>query len=78
MEIQSLKLELVNKIIHTEDQSVLIKINKMLSDEISEDWWDVLPKEVQESIMEGIKDVDEGRVYTHEFVIQEAKQKYGF
>ena len=61
MEIQSLKLELVNKIIHTEDQSVLIKINKMLSDKISEDWWDVLPKEVQESIMEGIKDVDEGR-----------------
>jgi predicted transcriptional regulator len=77
MEIQSLKLELVNKIIHTEDQSVLIKINKMLSDEISEDWWDVLPKEVQDSIMEGIKDVDEGKVYTHESVIQEAKQKYG-
>jgi len=77
MEIQSLKLDLVNKTIHTEDQSVLIKINKILSDEISEDWWDELPKEVQESIMEGIKDVDEGRVYTHKYVIQEAKQKYG-
>jgi hypothetical protein len=34
MKIHSLKLELVNKIIHTEDLSVLIKINKMLSDEI--------------------------------------------
>ena len=30
MDIQSLKLELVNNI-HTEDQSVLIKINKMLN-----------------------------------------------
>ncbi len=78
MEIQSLKLELVNKIIYTEDQSVLIKINKMLSDEVPEDWWYLLPKEVQESIMEGIKDVDAGRVYTHEYVMQEAKQKYGF
>ena len=78
MEIQSLKLELVNKIIHTEDQSVLNKINQLLSDEISEDWWDVLPKEVQESIMEGLKDVEEGRFYTHENVMQEAKQKYGF
>jgi hypothetical protein len=78
MKIHSLKLELVNKIIHTEDLSVLIKINKMLSDEILEDWWDLLPEEVQESIIEGIKDVDEGRVYTHEYVIQEAKQKYGF
>jgi predicted transcriptional regulator len=38
----------------------------------------LLPEEVQESIIEGIKDVDEGRVYTHEYVIQEAKQKYGF
>jgi TRAP-type C4-dicarboxylate transport system substrate-binding protein len=78
MEIQSLKLDLVNKIIHTEDQSVLIKINKILSDEISKDWWDELPKEVQESIFEGIKDVEEGRFYTHENVMQEAKQKYGF
>jgi predicted transcriptional regulator len=78
MEIQSLKLDLVNKIIHTEDQSVLIKINKMLSDEISGDWWDELHKEVQESIMEGLKDVEEGRFYTHENVMQEAKQKYGF
>ncbi|KAF0236242.1 MAG: hypothetical protein FD181_2895 [Prolixibacteraceae bacterium] len=78
MEIQSLKLDLVNKIIHTEDQSVLIKINKILSDEISGDWWDEFPKEVQESIMEEIKDVEEGRFYTHENVMQEAKQKYGF
>ena len=78
MEIQSLKLELVNKIIHTEDQSVLNKINQLLSDEISEDWWDVLPKEVQESIMEGLKDVEEGRFYTHENVMQEAKRKFGF
>ena len=77
MEIQSLKLELVNKIIHTEDQSVLIKINKMLSDEISEDWWDELPKELQESILEGIKDVEEGKLFTHDNVMQEAKQKYG-
>ena len=78
MEIQSLKLDLVNKIIHTENQSVLIKVNQLLRDEIKEDWWDELPKEVQESIMEGIKDVEEGRFYTHENVMQEAKQKYGF
>jgi predicted transcriptional regulator len=78
MDIQSLKLELVNKIIHTEKQSVLIKVNQLLHDEISEDWWDELPKEVQESVLEGIKDVNQGKLLTHEEVMQEAKQKYGF
>ena len=77
MDIQSLKLDLVNKIIHTEKQSVLIKINQLLNDEISEDWWNQLPKEVQDSVLEGIKDVNEGKLYTHEQVMQEAKQKYG-
>lgn len=77
MDIQSLKLDLVNKIIHTEKQSVLIKINQLLNDEISEDWWDQLPKEVQDSVLEGIKDVNEGKLYTHEQVMQEAKQKHG-
>jgi len=78
MDIQSLKLDLVNKIIHTENQSVLIKVNQLLRDEIKEDWWDELPKEVQESVLEGIKDVNQGKLYTHEEVMQEAKQKYGF
>ncbi len=78
MDIQSLKLDLVNKIIHTEKQSVLIKINQLLLNEITDDWWDDLPKEVQESVLEGIKDVNNGNLYTHEQVMQEAKQKYGF
>ncbi len=78
MDIQSLKLDLVNKIIHSKKRSVLIKVNQLLSDEISDDWWDELPKEVQESVLEGIKDVNEGKLYTHEQVMKEAKQKYGF
>jgi len=78
MDIQSLKLDLVNKIIHSKKRSVLIKVNQLLSDEISDDWWDELTKEVQESVLEGIKDVNEGKLYTHEQVMKEAKQKYGF
>ena len=78
MDIQSLKLELVNKIIRTEKQSLLIKINKIFQDEKSEDWWDLLPKEVRDSILEGVHDIQEGDLFTHEQVIREAKQKYGF
>jgi len=78
MDIQTLKLELVGKIVKTEKQSLLIEIDKLLQNEKSEDWWDELPQEVRDSILEGIEDVEHGNVYSHEQVIREAKQKYGF
>lgn len=78
MDIQTLKLDLVEKIIQTEKTSVLIKIKNLFQSEKTEDWWDNLPSEIQESIFEGLNDVKEGKVFTHEQVISEAKQKYGF
>jgi predicted transcriptional regulator len=78
MDIQTLKLDLVEKIIQTDKPSILIKIRKLLQTEKTEDWWDNLPQEIQESIFEGLNDLKEGNLYTHEQVISEAKQKYGF
>ena len=78
MDIQTLKLDLVEKIIQTEKPAVLLQINKILQKNTNEDWWEKLPPEIQESIMEGLKDVEEGNTYSHEQVVQEAKQKYGF
>jgi hypothetical protein len=78
MDIQALKLHLVEKIINTERPSLLVKISKLLQNEKTEDWWNDLPSEVQVSIMDGIKDVKEGNILTHDQVIREAKQKYGF
>ena len=46
--------------------------------EVEKDWWNQLPHEVQDSIFEGIRDIEKGNVFTHDQVIQEAKQKYGF
>lgn len=78
MDIQTLKLDLVEKIIQSEKTSVLIKIKELLQTENTVDWWDNLPQEIQESIFEGLNDVKEGKVFTHEQIISEAKQKYGF
>jgi Mg/Co/Ni transporter MgtE len=78
MDIQTLKLDLVEKIIQSEKPSVLIKIKELLQTENTVDWWDNLPQEIQESIFEGLNDVKEGKVFTHEQIISEAKQKYGF
>lgn len=78
MDIQALKLDLVQKIINAEDPSLLFKISTILKKEVEKDRWDQLPCEVQDSIFEGIRDIEEGNVFTHDQVIQEAKQKYGF
>ena len=76
MDIQSLKLYLVSQIINVEKPAILLKINEILKKENKTDWWDNLPVEVQDSIMEGLDNVKNGNVLTHEQVVQEAKRKY--
>jgi len=78
MDIQTLKLDLVQKILNAKNSTLLVKINTILQKDVEKDWWDQLPEEVQDSILEGIQDIDQGKVFTHDQVIQEAKQKYGF
>ena len=36
-----------------------------------EDWWDQLTDAQKESIQQGIKDIEEGRVQTHAYVMRE-------
>ena len=78
MDIQALKLDLVAKILSTEKSSLLLQIEKIFERENEQDWWDKLPKELQDAIMEGIEDISRGNSYSHEQVVREAKQKYGF
>ncbi len=78
MDIQTLKLDLVSKIISIDKPAILIEINKILQKEFKTDWWDQLPEEVQESILEGMDDVQKGNIFSHEQIMQEAKQKYDF
>jgi hypothetical protein len=78
MDIPALKLDLVQKILSTKNPSLLFKINNILQKEVEKDWWDQLPREVQDSIFEGINDIEKGNIFTNDQVIQEAKQKYGF
>lgn len=78
MDISALKLDLVQKILNTQNPSLLSEINEILQKESGKDWWEQLPPEVQDSILEGIHDIENGKVFTNDQVIQEAKQKYGF
>lgn len=78
MDIQTLKLDLVQKIMSSTNPALLFRINKILKKEVEKDWWDQLPPEIQDSIFEGINDIKSGKVFTHEQVMHEAKEKYGF
>ena len=78
MDIQALKLDLVSKILSTEKTSLLLQIKNIFQKEDKTDWWDHLPVEVQESILKGLDDVKHGNVFSHNQILQEAKQKYGF
>jgi hypothetical protein len=78
MDIQALKIDLIQKIISSTNPELLFRVNNILKKEVENDWWDQLPSEVQKSIIEGIQDIETGKVFTHEQVMQEAKQKYGF
>jgi predicted transcriptional regulator len=77
MDIQALKLDLISKIVTIDRPTILLEINKLIQKETKTDWWDKLPAEVQKSILEGMDDVQKGNVFTHEQIMQEAKQKYG-
>jgi len=78
MDIQALKIDLVQKILHSQDPTLLSMISNLFQREGNKDWWDQLPQEIQESILEGMQDIEKGKVFTHDQVIQEARQKYGF
>lgn len=78
MDIQSLKIELAQKILKSNKPALLQKVNQLFNLEGNDDWWDALPKEIQDSINQGLKDSKEGNIMSHEQIVQEAKEKYGY
>lgn len=78
MDILALKIDLARKILNSNKPSVLAKVEEILKDEGSEDWWYELPMEIQEAIQDGFKQSESGDLLTHEQVVNEARAKYGF
>lgn len=78
MDINALKIDLDQKILNSNKPSLLQKVDQLFKQEKSDDWWDELPKEIQDSINQGLEDIAQGKVLSHEQVVQEAKEKYGY
>jgi hypothetical protein len=70
----AMKLELIEWLAKLEDADT-IEYLKLVKDSASSesDWWDDLVPAQKKSIKRGLKDIDEGRITSHEQVIK----KYG-
>lgn len=77
MNLQSRKLELVQLILNTDRPNLLEKVSQILKQDKEADWWDELPKSVQQSIEAGINEADRGETTPHDEVIKEVRSKYG-
>lgn len=78
MDLQARKLELVQLIIDTDRPQLLEKVSQMLKQEKETDWWDELPKSVQQAIEDGLKEADKGETTPHEEVMKDVRLRYGF
>ena len=67
MNIQSEKLGLIEWISRLNDTSIIAKLRKIKEEySVSEDWWNELDQEEITSINRGLKDIEEGRLHSHE------------
>jgi len=62
--IQNKKLELIQWLSTLEDLSIINKIFDIKKEKA--DWWDEISDAEKESIEKGLKDIEEGRVISHE------------
>lgn len=70
----AIKLELIEWLTKLDDDET-IEYLKVVKDSKSadHDWWNDLTKEQKKGIERGLRDIDQGRVKSH----QEVKNKYG-
>lgn len=74
MGAEALKLELLDWLLHV-DNNDMLQYLKVIKDQSTSqtDWWDELTDEQKAGIERGIKDIESGRIVSHEDV----KKKYG-
>jgi hypothetical protein len=71
---ESIKLELIEWLTKLDDQETLQYLKVVKDSSLSNlDWWNDLTEEQIKGINRGLKDIDQGRIVSHEVV----KSKYG-
>lgn len=74
MDVQLEKKNLINRIESVDDESLILAVKNLLDYALGKEEDQKL---LNESIERGLRDLKEGRVFTHKEVMDEARAKYG-
>lgn len=69
MDIKATKLELMQLLLQTQKESLLLKLMQVFEEE-QVDWWEQLSREEQKEIKQGLKQADQGDVVPHDQVLK--------
>jgi len=76
MDIHIEKSGLIKWIQGLSDITIIEKLKKIQAENsVSADWWDETSDEAKESIERGLKDIQDGKVHTHE-TVRKTYEKY--
>lgn len=76
MDTQSEKYHLIQQIIELQDSTLVKKLRDLLSKETkNDDWYHSLSNVEKEAISEGIQDLENGNVVSHQLVMISVKNK---
>lgn len=79
MEISELKKKLIYRI-NAADQNALLVVDQVLDnlENKQEDFFDTLPTEIQELLLESLKQIENGQTYSNKQVREMTRKRYGF
>lgn len=77
MDIKARKLELVQRILDTDEEALLKQIELLFASG-ENDWWDRIPQETQMIIEEGIGQLDRGEGIPNQEVRKQIREKFKF
>lgn len=78
MDIQLEKYKLMEWLVNLKDESVISKLKNIKNGlSTSSDWADDVSETERLLVKAGLKDMDEGKTFTHEQVMKEINETYG-
>jgi hypothetical protein len=66
MDILAEKIEIMKMILDTDNPSILESVKKIFKKSTTADFWDTLPQEQREDILQGIKDIENGEIIDYD------------
>jgi len=71
------KYRIVEKIIQTEDESILSEIKSLLGiDNSSADYWNTVPDTIKNTIEESLEQIKKDKVHANEEVMEDIKKRF--